>query len=57
MTPAIVVVLTAPRPTSMIPSFPSALSIVDGFFTTADYIELMIWCDGAISRSGNSVIC
>src|SRR5215471_21635818 len=32
-TPAIVVVLTAPRPTSMIPSFPSAFSMVFGCFT------------------------
>src|SRR4029078_1579491 len=32
-TPAIVVVLTAPRPTSMIPSFPSAVWMVFGCFT------------------------
>src|SRR6478752_8496424 len=37
-TPAIVVVLTAPMPTSMIPSFPVASAIFAGFFTTADYI-------------------
>ena len=38
ITPAIVVVLTAPMPTSMMPSFPSAFSIFCGFFTTGDYI-------------------
>src|SRR5689334_8726926 len=38
ITPAIVVVLTAPRPTSRIPSFPSAFAIFGRFFTTDDYI-------------------
>jgi len=38
MTPAIVVVLTAPSPTSRIPSFPLAPSIFSGFFTTGNYI-------------------
>src|SRR5215831_261593 len=33
-TPAIVVVLTAPKPTSMIPSLPSAFSMFFGFVTT-----------------------
>jgi hypothetical protein len=32
-----VVVLTAPKPTSMIPSLPSGLSIFLRFVTTADY--------------------
>src|SRR5262249_20799400 len=34
ITPAMVVVLTAPRPTSMMPSFPSAFSMFCAFFTT-----------------------
>jgi hypothetical protein len=33
-----VVVLTAPRPTSMMPSLPSAFSIFCVVFTTDDYI-------------------
>ena len=37
-TPAIVVVLTAPIPTSRMPSFPVASAIFGGFFTTGDYI-------------------
>src|SRR4026207_930762 len=37
-TPAIVVVLTAPIPTSRTPSFPVASAILGGFFTTGDYI-------------------
>jgi hypothetical protein len=37
-TPAIVVVLTAPMPTSRMPSFPVAASILGEFFTTGDYI-------------------
>ena len=40
ITPAIVVVLTAPMPTSMMPSFPLASAIFTGFFTTAHYIIL-----------------
>jgi hypothetical protein len=31
-------VLTAPSPTSRIPSFPPATSIFGGFFTTGNYI-------------------
>ena len=37
-TPAMVVVLTAPMPTSRTPSFPVAGSIFGGFFTMANYI-------------------
>jgi hypothetical protein len=38
-------VLTAPRPTSMSPSLPSAFSMFCGFFTTGDYITrvFLIW--------------
>jgi hypothetical protein len=39
-TPAIVVVLTAPMPTSKTPSFPVASAIFGGFFTTGNYIIL-----------------
>src|SRR5215471_12533777 len=60
-TPAIVVVLTAPRPTSMIPSFPSAFSMVFGCFTigrsysTREDVEIwkcrnrVIWGNGNLS--------
>src|SRR5579871_5290645 len=50
ITPAIVVVLTAPRPTSMTPSLPSGVSIFLGFVTTADYTIRII------SKSRNRVI-
>ena len=45
MTPAIVVVLTAPMPTSKIPNLPVATSIFGGFFTTGNYIiwKFMPW--------------
>src|SRR5262245_15617626 len=44
-TPAMVVVLTAPIPTSRMPSFPVAASIFGGFFTTENYIieDSMPW--------------
>ena len=38
ITPAIVVVLTAPIPTSRTPSFPLAGAIFSGLFTGCDYI-------------------
>ncbi len=37
-TPAIVVVLTAPMPTSRMPSFPFTSAMFCGFFTARDYI-------------------
>src|SRR4051794_8376335 len=44
MTPAIVVVLTAPRPTSSTPSLPSAFAIFCGTFTTEKlYHRTMGW--------------
>src|SRR5262252_7816308 len=52
ITPAIVVVLTAPRPTSMIPSFPSGLSIFLGFVTAADYTIRIIWKSGNLDLNG-----
>jgi hypothetical protein len=39
-TPAMVVVLTAPMPTSKMPSFPVASAIFVGFFTAGDYISM-----------------
>jgi hypothetical protein len=38
MTPAMVVVLTAPRPTSRMPTFPPAGAIEDGLVTAQNYI-------------------
>ena len=55
ITPAMVVVLTAPRPTSMMPSFPSAFSIFWGVFTTDDYItrDLVMRSFGDLGFRGN----
>src|SRR3954464_4367826 len=56
ITPAIVVVLTAPRPTSMIPSFPSAFSMFCGFFTIGrSYHSDMGWFRKTAARDSLAV--